>query len=540
MIRASVVRTAAALVCASGLVARADVTVDQADSGKQCSAEASAHADKGKRLALVLAMDEARQAFQRAATLDPQCPVVQWGLAVSNLPWPGATPTRLAEARARDELTRAGEAATGLQRAHVQALTSLFEPADEPFPRRRLAYRDALRRLVKAHPGDNEAVVWLAFAELALSTVPGDEAAKRAAAVVGERFGGVPRVASAAFALLLAIDDGASPGDDAHRVADVVARTAPAVPGPRHASARLYRELGLWEEAARQDEVALGLVDALIDRRLMYGPGQQSFMPESLLSSYTELGRFEDAAALVERIEEALARPDEAPEPATVDRARRGLAEMRVRLALERQDLTLGASLPRRLFADQDLDLYWFARGMSAARSAFPHQDQAAFAEAREAAAELEVLARAAGASSESMRRWLLVRAAIAGGQYERDEMTVMLRQAQEIEGNLRASGQLRQPLLWAEEVAGDLRLQVDETGHARLHYVNLLAKQPRRARALLGLARAERLRDQPAAAGAAYRRFLEVWGQADAGRPELDEARTFLAEGAFGERALP
>jgi hypothetical protein len=513
-------------------MAGANVAVRQTDAAKRtsCTAEAAAEADEGKRLALMLAMDQARDAFQRAATLDPECPLAHWGLAVSNLPWPGETPTRLAEARARDELARVRDAATGLERAHIQALTSLFEPAEVPFPRRRLAYRDALRQLVKAYPRDNEAVVWLAFAELSLSTVPGDEAAKRAAAVLRERFGGVPRMAGAAFALLLAID-GVQPDDDARRIAEAVARAAPALPGPHHASARLYQELGLWEEAARQDEEAIGLVDALIDRRLTYGPRRHWFIPESLLLSYTELGRFEDAAALVEKLETALRRLDEAQAPETVDRARRGLAQMRVRLVLERQDWKRAASLPRRLFADQDLDLYWFARGMSAARAAFPHQDQSAFAEAREAAAELEGLARAAGASSERMRRWLLVRAAIAGGQYERDEMTVMLRQAQEIEENLVASGQLHQSLLWADEVAGDLRLQVDETGHARLQYAKLLTKQPRRARALLGLARAESRLEKPAAATAAYRRFLALWAQADAGRPELDEARKFLAE---------
>ncbi|MPY89404.1 MAG: hypothetical protein GEU99_15935 [Luteitalea sp.] len=522
-----------ALACTSGLVCVERLLAQQspggdAINGHSCTAEAIARVDEGKALAQVLAMDEARRVFEQAVTLDAECALAHWGLAITNLPWPGEAASRLAEARARDELARAIAPRTQQERAHVQALAALFEPAADPFPLRQRAYRDALRRLVEAYPNDDDASVWLALAELSLSTAPGDEAAALAAAAVRDRFGKVPRHAGAAFVLLLAVDDPRADAD-ARAIADVLARTAPTAPGPRHIAARVYQQLGLWAEAARQDEAALALVTTPIGGRLLYGPERRWFIPESLLTSYVELGRFEDAGTLLKTIDAALAHAGRAQEADVVERAHRARTRMRVRLALERQDWSALRKLPRSAFADQDLELVWFAQGLGAARFAFPHQDAEAFAEARAAATELEDVARAAGPSSEAMRRWLLVRAAIAGGQYERDEMTVMLRQAQQIEGELRASGQLPRPLVWADEVAGDLRLQVDEAGKARLRYTDVLSKQPRRARAFLGLARAENALGNQAAARAAYRQFLDVWAQADAGRPELLEARKFL-----------
>jgi hypothetical protein len=56
------------------------------------------------------------------------------------------------------------------------------------------------------------------------------------------------------------------------------------------------------------------------------------------------------------------------------------------------------------------------------------------------------------------------------------------------------------------------------------------LERHPNRALALLGLARSKVAINDTIAAAATYARLLEVWREADAGLPELHEARAFLA----------
>ena len=56
------------------------------------------------------------------------------------------------------------------------------------------------------------------------------------------------------------------------------------------------------------------------------------------------------------------------------------------------------------------------------------------------------------------------------------------------------------------------------------------LSRQPRRALSLLGLARAKAAAGDGDGAKIAYAAFAEAWSGADPERPELKEARTYLA----------
>ena len=66
-------------------------------------------------------------------------------------------------------------------------------------------------------------------------------------------------------------------------------------------------------------------------------------------------------------------------------------------------------------------------RGVAAARTSWARQDAALQARARAELTRLEQLAREAGPISEEERARLLVQGAMAGAQYERDEMQLLL-----------------------------------------------------------------------------------------------------------------
>ena len=130
-------------------------------------------------------------------------------------------------------------------------------------------------------------------------------------------------------------------------------------------------------------------------------------------------------------------------------------------------------------------------------------------------------------------RRWeiasLLVRAAAAAAQYEREEMAVYLAEATRLEQPLLAARLPPVPLISAHECAGDLWLQVHRFEEARKAYAAAAEQVGRTGRVQLGEARAAaRMKDLPAACRA-YRAFAQWWGQRSFARAEIVEARTFV-----------
>ncbi len=81
-------------------------------------------------------------------------------------------------------------------------------------------------------------------------------------------------------------------------------------------------------------------------------------------------------------------------------------------------------------------------------------------------------------------------------------------------------------PVKGADELYGELLLQANRPKEAIAWFGRALERTPNRSRALLGLARAHRNSGDAINARAAYKRLLTNWRLADAGLPELVEAR--------------
>ena len=133
-------------------------------------------------------------------------------------------------------------------------------------------------------------------------------------------------------------------------------------------------------------------------------------------------------------------------------------------------------------------------------------------------------------------RRWeigsLVLRAAAAASQYERDEMAVYLAEALRIEGLLLDAGQPGPPVVTAHEVAGDLWLQVDRYEEARQAYLRAAERVGRTSLVRLGLARAAARLNDTASACREYTWLLEWWDERPGLPPEIEEARTLLRSG--------
>jgi predicted Zn-dependent protease len=81
-------------------------------------------------------------------------------------------------------------------------------------------------------------------------------------------------------------------------------------------------------------------------------------------------------------------------------------------------------------------------------------------------------------------------------------------------------------PIKPAGELFGEILLASGDAAGAVKQFQAALVRTPRRAASLLGLARAADRAGQRAVAARAAKEFLAAWHVADAGRPELAEAR--------------
>lgn len=171
-----------------------------------------------------------------------------------------------------------------------------------------------------------------------------------------------------------------------------------------------------------------------------------------------------------------------------------------------------------------------YVRGLVDAREAFRDGGTAeALAPVLAAVEGLGAISQGRRGSAEIAR--LVLQAAAAAAQSERDEMRLYLETAMQMEVIQGAAGLPGAPLVSATEIAGDLWLQVDRYEDARRAYADAVDRVGPSLRIMVGNARASSRLGDASAACASYGGVLDTWG----GRPglpaEVEEARTYVED---------
>ena len=125
--------------------------------------------------------------------------------------------------------------------------------------------------------------------------------------------------------------------------------------------------------------------------------------------------------------------------------------------------------------------------GGSSADGAFPiarFVEKPDAARARAELVQLDRLASGTGPLGEEERARLIVQGAIAGAQYERDEMQLLLGAAHDLEVRLIAGDPSRAPVALAGEVEADFLRITDRYAAASERYRDVLAEHPDAAKA--------------------------------------------------------
>jgi hypothetical protein len=171
-----------------------------------------------------------------------------------------------------------------------------------------------------------------------------------------------------------------------------------------------------------------------------------------------------------------------------------------------------------------------YLKGLAAGREAYRHGGSAdSLAPVALAIAAID--ARAAGAPGIAPIARLVLQAAAAAAQTERDELALLLDQAIRLETVQLEAGQPGLPVITAHEAAGDLWLQVHQYEDARRAYLLALDRVGMTPRAALGLARiAARLNDS-ANACAQSQALVKWWGSRAGEPPEVAEARSYCPQ---------
>lgn len=173
-----------------------------------------------------------------------------------------------------------------------------------------------------------------------------------------------------------------------------------------------------------------------------------------------------------------------------------------------------------------------YTRGLIAAREAYRFGGSAeSLAPVFEAVAILKAESRAT--SDTAIIAAFVLQAAAAAAQSERDDLSLMIEHAVQLEGNRMSAGLPGLPVVTAHEVAGDLWLQVHRYDDARQAYERARNKVGYTPPVTIGLARVAVRLDAVAAACAQYRRLVESWTTSTENPPEIVEARSFLNEPA-------
>lgn len=197
--------------------------------------------------------DSAAKAFREAQQRDPAFALAYWGEAMTHTHpvW-----DQQDAPQARAILARAPAAPTPRERGYLDAARVLY--GDGPKPRRDTLYADAMRELAAGHPDDHEARAFYALALLGLNQGVRDVPTyMKAAAVAEEIFRANPDHPGAAHYLIHSYDDPAHAAQGLP-AARAYSQIAPGAAHAQHMTTHIFLALGMWDEVVRQNEIAAG------------------------------------------------------------------------------------------------------------------------------------------------------------------------------------------------------------------------------------------------------------------------------------------
>ena len=460
------------------------------------SKEAQRHFIQGVLLLHSFEYGDSRDEFQAAAKLDPGFAMAYWGeaLTYTHQVWveQDAPAARAALQRlASTPEARSAKAPTQREKDYLQAVELLYGEGDKIS--RDLAYADAMGRMMKKYPEDLEAASLYAVALLGTCQYERQYPVyMRAAEIAEEVFAKNPQHPGAIHYLIHAYDDPVH-APLGLRAARVYAQVAGSASHAQHMPSHIFFALGMWDDAVSANIRSIAVADERIKRKGL-GVDQRNYHSlQWLLYAYLQEGREAEARGVIADVEHT--------------GGTRGLAPMKAYYALEtgKQDESLIAAKPPMLGSAVAV---WNAYGLVGARNGKLDQTRAAFesiqkrlsgpAEAAAAASQHAGGNHGTPASAETpaerkaaeiMMQQLQAELWIADGKP--DQALELLAKTAAAEDELTFEFGPPVPMKPAHELYAEELLAAHRPKQALAEFERALARAPKRAQSLRGLAKA-------------------------------------------------
>jgi tetratricopeptide (TPR) repeat protein len=473
--------------------------------------------------------EEALEAFRAATATQPDFMMGYWGEAMAhNHPLWREQDTEAARA----VLAKISDSPslTPRERAYLQALKVLYGAGDKPARDRRYAL--AMERVSREYPEDVEAACFYALA--LLGTVPhldyGHRRRIEAGAITLEIFHKNPNHPCAAHYTIHAFDD----PDLAILGLPAARRYAEIAPDSHHAQhmpAHIFLQLGMWPEAAARNEAGWAGSVEWVRRKNLSMALRDYHSLHWLLYVYLQQGRYRKAAELL-ALKQADMRVAGTSKPAKPNdhewEVGRSYQDMAGAWVVETERWDSAATLwdvPGAPTENVAQALSLFVRGLAAAMLGLP--------EAETSLAELQAYKPTGDPKSKrgpkTVEIWgLELRAAIQASKQEYKQAIESVKQAVALEEALPPPSGPPLVIKPSHELFGEILLRARRPTEAAQQFATSLQRHPKRARSLLGAARAAVQSGDKQAAATHYATLQTVWAQADEDLPELREVREY------------
>jgi tetratricopeptide (TPR) repeat protein len=497
-----------------------------------CQPTANQRFTTGLALLHHMMYEQAAAEFTAAAKADPQCPMAQWGTAMSIIhPLWGERPTDAELKRGQAALAAARNlSASKHEAAYITATEAFFRNWETTsYGDQLLALEAALKKLHMAYPEDVDAAAFYALGQLA--TAPKTDktfAHQRSAGAMLEQLHQKEPNHPGLFHYIIHAYDNPVLADKALAVARAYDKIAPDVPHALHMPSHIFVRLGHWPDAINWNirSAASALRQPAGNTTSMHYAHAQDY----LIYGYLQQGQDKKALEAVEKLR---AVTNFQPTFATAY----GIAAGPARYSLERGNWKEAAALPLRPHGTFPWEKYpaaesitYFARGIGSARSGDPSG-------AREAVAELNKLhdqmvqakesywSVLADAQRKSIEAWL----ALSAG--DKEKAARLMEEAADREESVDKHPVTPGAVLPALELLGDMLLQLNKPEKAMMAYEASLKGSPNRLNSLYGAARTAELTGSRQKASGYYAKVVALAAGADTQRASLIHAKKFVAK---------
>jgi tetratricopeptide (TPR) repeat protein len=493
--------------------------------------------------------EEARRIFSSVAESDPDCAMAQWGIAMTlyHPIWSPPNEQEFSEGVAAVQKAKTLGAKTERERDYITAIDAYYSAPQDTGPQspqaischglvgdsrsRASAYLTAMEAVHAKNPKDEEATIFYALALLG-ATPPGDrtlEKPRKAAEILEKEFVAHKNHPGVAHYLIHAYDypPTAKQGLPA---AKIYASIAPWVPHALHMPSHIFTRLGMWKDSVQTN---LASAEAARAYQAQYHPSatrmEELHALDYAVYAYLQMGEDGKAKECVDHISDVKATYPEADPTAAY-----ALGAIPARYVLERHQWKDAAALEipaRKLweaFPHAEGHL-WFARAIGSVRSGD-------LARAKEAIARLQQIhdaikeqrfqyfAKQVDLQRNAISAW------IAYEEGDKENGLRSLGAAADLDDELGKSPVSPGSILPVRELFGDLLLEDKKPAEALTAYEGVLKTSPGRFNALMGAGRAAEALGDGATAKKYFGAVADLGRDKSASRPEIKEARAYLA----------